>query len=505
MQKQFDELDDRLEQFLDSLAFEATDSDLTPELKAERRQIADKDDFEFCKIYFPGIFTDPFNALHNYIASIQSGIHGVSGARFYGKSAFTYVTRYIKNVCKGGIGLMGLGLRTQKASIKRAESLHRLIRRNKKLCYDYDINFQQDRQGDYIINHMQIVTFGKEEGLRGVMDDEFKRFKIVILDDLFNRITVTSQPDNDQVHEFVTGEVSGALEDGGTCIWLFNITSDSSPGKKYADEHPELTFNLPALDKDGKTNWPGSKYTEEKLESIKNSLPYDVWMGDWMNEPVILGDIFKIEWLRTININLVEVVVSMTAVDPSHGQSPEACYKGAVTLGLTSNDKLVILDVYLRRENYMLMFNYLDEVRKSFPGYKTILWENDFAQFNLALPYYQKWSEQNKKYLPIVVYSSKDLKSVYYGSDKPGRIMNLVHPFQSGKILISEAVTGTEDYKIFKSQYLSFGKSKEKLDGLDALATAFIMLPRYVTGGSFKPLNKKKFDGSEESSWLHGR
>src|SRR3972149_841238 len=44
-----------------------------------------------------------------------------------------------------------------------------------------------------------------------------------------------------------------------------------------------------------------------------------------------------------------------------------------------------------------------------------------------------------------------------------------------------------------KSQYIGFGASKEKLDGLDATATAFIMLPRWIERGSFKPLKEKKF------------
>lgn len=504
MKKMFNELDNRLEQYLDTLVFDAKDSELTPEQAAIRRSKADNDDFEYCKIYFPSIFTEPFNDLHKYISSIKTGIHGVSGARFYGKSAFTFITKYVKPICIGGLGLIGLGMRTQKAAIKRAESLNRLIYRNKKLMYDYNIQFQQERQGDYIINNKQIVTFGKEEGLRGIVDDEFKRFQIVILDDLFNRITVTSEADNEQVYNFVTGEVSGALEDNGCCIWLFNMTSDKSPGKKYSDEHPELCFNLPALNPEGKTNWPGSKYTEEKLEQIKNSLPFDVWMGDWMNQPILLGDIFKLDWLRPVNVNLNDIVATITAVDPSHGQSPAACYKACATLGLTRTGKTILLDIYLRREDYSFVFDYLDNIRRIFPNYKTILWENDFSQFNLAFPYYQHWVAKRGKYLPIVVYNSKDLKTHYYGSDKAGRIMNLVHPFQSGQLLINEEILNTPDYKLWQSQYLSFGKSKEKLDGLDATASAFIMLPRYVHGGSFKSLGSRYHDDGE-NSWLTER
>jgi hypothetical protein len=505
LSKQFDQLDDQLEQFLDNLIFETKDTDLTPELKAKRRQLADNDDFEFCKTYFPNIFTDPFNDIHKFIANCTSGIYGVSGSRKFGKSAFTYIARYIKPVAKGGVGLIGLGGRTQRKAVSRAESLNRLIKKNKKLLYDYDINFQQDRKGEYIINHKMILTFGKEEGLRGVMDDEFKRFSVIILDDLFDKTSVTSSVDNDAVYDFVTSEVQGALEDDGLCLWLYNMISETSPGKKYSDKHPDKSFNLPALNENDETNWKGSKYTTEKLISLKNSMPYDVWMGDWMNEPLILGDIFKLEWLRSVNLNLNEIIATLTAVDPSHGTSPAACYKAAVTIGLDKSGNMILMDVYLRKEDYLLVFDYLDNLRRTMPNHKAILWENDFSQFNHAFPYYQRWNELTKKFLPIVVYSSKELKTTFYGSDKAGRIMNLVFPFQKGQLLINESIIKYPDYILWKSQYLSFGKAKEKLDGLDATATAFIMLPRYIQSGSFKSLGQRRFDGSTEKSWLHNR
>lgn len=503
-QKQFNELDIQFEQFLDSINLSVEDNELTAELAAKRRKIADADDFQFCKIYFPAIFTDPFNAIHVHISELKTGQHSVSGCRHFGKTAFGYVTKLIKKIALGGSGLLGLGLRTQDDAIERTSALVRLMSRNKKLMYDYNVQIQQDRKGDYIINNKQFVAFGFREGLRTIIDDEFKRFEIIILDDIFNRQSISSEKDNEKVFNFVDSECSGQLRPDGLLIWFFNFISENSPGKRYADENPDTHFNLPARNDEGHTNWPGSYWTDERLKEKEESLSFDVWMGDWMNNPQLKGEIFDKDWIRTVRINTLQIIASLTAVDPSHGQSPAACHKGVVTMGITADRECVMLDVYLRKEDYSRMFDYIDNIRNSFPNFRAVLFENDFNQWFTAAPYYNSWCERKKKYLPIIPYSAKILKTDDYGSDKEGRIMNLVHPFQTGKLVVNDTIVQTPDYKRWQSQYVAFGKSKEKLDGLDAAATAFIMLPRYMATGKFKSL-KSRMNANQFNSWLTGR
>jgi hypothetical protein len=503
--KLFRELDEEFEHYLDTIQFEAVEKDLTPQLKAQRRKLADADDDEYCKIYFPQIFTDVFNPIHIYIKSLVQGFHTISGCRRFGKSAYGYVTRLVKPMCIGGIGLRGLGLRTQDLAEARTASLVRLIRRNKKLMYDYDINIQQDRQGDYIINYKNLKAFGYREGIRNIFDEEFNRFECIIVDDLFDRNSVKSETDNNKVYDFVTSECTGQLKPGGLLIWFFNYVAHNSPGKKYAEEHPETHFNLPALNEAGETNWPGSYWTTQKLKELEASIPFDVWMGDYMNDPLEKGDILNIDWLSTININYIKIIASLTGVDPAHGQSPAACDKAAVTLGIEEDlEHCHITDIYIRKEGFPEFFDYLYEVRKNSKNHKAITWENDFQQWDYAAAYYTAWTRKTKQTLPLILFESKDQKTEFYGSDKESRIMNLVFPFQKGKIKISALITGTKDYKLWRAQYISFGKQKTRVDGLDATAQAYIMLPRYVSTGSFKSLGSRSFK-DEDSSWTRNR
>lgn len=496
------QLDETFEHFLDTVAVEASETELIPELRAERRKRCDNNDFEFCKEYFPHIFTDPFNKVHDHISSLNSGIYSISGARFFGKTAFTICSRIIKPLSIGGNGMLGLALRDVEDSVERTAAIARLMQRNKKLMYDYSINFQQDKKGYYIVNNMHLVALGMRQGLRNMLDDDFKRFKFILADDLFNRISVGSELDNEKVFNFITSECAGQLEPGGLMIWLFNYISANSPGKKYADDHKETHFNLPALDENEKSNWENSRWTTEALLKKREELTFDVWQGDWMNDPIQKGEIFEVDWLKPVPISLQKFVAVLAAIDPSHGKSPAACDKGICILGIDNKGECVMIDVYIRKEDYSFVFDYLDVQRSMWHQFRAILFENDFNQWFSAAQYYQDWCEKRKKFLPIIPYSAKSLKTDVYGSDKDSRIMNLVHPFQTGKIKVNQDIINTPDYKKWRNQYIEFGKHKTKLDGLDATATAFIMLPRYQKTGTFKSLAKRT---NQKDAWLENR
>jgi hypothetical protein len=516
MAKGWKELNDEFESFLDSIIIESKETELTPEKRQARRDLADGNDFEFCKIYFPGIFNEPFNEMHRSIEKIKTGNHTRSGARKTGKSAFTYVTKGIKRIALGNGGLIGILMRTRdnNGSKERTASLVRLITRNKKLMYDYNINIQQDLKGYYIINNTTMIAISTEIGLRGLINDEFKRFSVVIGDDLYSRSTVESDYDNQKITNFITSEVWGQMEDDGLCIILGNMINEKCPVAQLKLLTPANHFSMPALNENGETCWSESAYhTTEYWINIKNKIPFDVWMGEYMDSPLQKGEIFDIDWIRTISVNRVEIKAALTAIDPSYGTSPDACFKGMITAGITTSGETVILDIYLRKEPYLLVFDYVNNIRSKTANWKTLLFENDFAQWNMASPYYDEWIRTRALHLPIIQFYSKNLKSSFYGSDKDSRIMNLVYPHQTGKLIYGDnlftlagaALQGkNNDAKLFLSQYISFGKAKGKLDGLDAEATVFIMLPRWIESGSFKVFNINEFH-NQEDSWLHNR
>ena len=390
-------------------------------------------------------------------------------------------------------GITNLNLRTIKLAEQRTASLIRLMKKNKKLMYDYDVVINQDRIGWYIVNNTHLVAGSYETGLRSILDDDFKRIKVAINDDLFHKNSVKSQTDNKRVKDFVDSEVGGMLEPDGLSITFGNSISKDCPIVLLKEEHPYNHFSCPACDADGHTNWVGhSIYTDEYWVEFQKTVSYDVWQGEYMDTPIEKGEIFQPEWLRGVNINTIKIITSLSAIDPSFGKSPEACDKGIATLGITDKKKFVMLDIYIRKEDYANVFDYVDALRFYMPAWKVLLFENDFNQFYIAQPYYMLWAEKRNKVLPIQLFSSKTLKTAHYGSDKDSRIMNLVFPHQSGSFLYNSEIMLNQDFKDYKNQFVSYGASKTKLDGLDAAATAFIMLSRYKKEGNFKSLSNRQ-------------
>lgn len=492
--KQINAQERDFDNFLASLTFDASNKELTPEKREERRSKADEDDLTFVKTYFPKIFNEPFNPLHKCIAGLKQGSYNIAGARLFGKSTITYFTKIIKPLALGVGGIINLNLRTQELAVERTALIKKIIEKNQLLIYDYEIIIQQDKKGYYIINNTYFIAGSMQTGLRSLVDENMKRVRVSINDDLYSKETVKSELDNKTVVEFITAEADGILEPDGLRIFLGNMISEKCPMATMKKKFPDNYYELAAVDSKGETNWKGhSIFTKQYWADFKNTKPLSIWMGEYMNKPLVNGETLDPKWIRKVDISTYNIIAAISAIDPSFGKSPEACLKGIATLGLTDKGQIIMLDMYLRKEDYFNVFEYIHELRKRIPNWKLLLFENDFSQYYIAEPYYNSWMEATKKVLPIVLFSSKSLKTEHFGSDKISRIMNLIHPHQTGNFLYNQEITENPDFELYYNQYLSFGGTKEKLDGLDAAASAFIMIRRYADqGNSIRSIVAKK-------------
>jgi len=497
MSKNFKELDAQFEQFLDSVLIEAREIDLTEEKKAARRAIADKDDLAFCKTYFPTIFNLEWNHLHRQIAQLKSGMWTVSGFRKCGKSAFTTVGKLIKPICLNVGGIININCRTIDLADERTAAIKRLMFRNRLLVYDYDLQLLQDLKGHYIIGKTWLVSGSAKTGLRDIFDDEFKRIRFSYNTDLYNKDSVNSEWDNDRIRDFIESEVSGQLEEGGLSITDGNSISETCPIVQLKKNNPEHHLSLPALDEDDESTWPEYRSSEE-WKKFNKEIPWDVWLGEYQDQPSVKGDVFEPEMLKPVNLNLTKIIASISVCDPSHGTSPAACDKAIVTGGVTDKRELIVQDIYIRKDDYSILFDYVDALRGKIPSWRCFLFENDFNQWGFAAPYYADWMKRRNKTIPIVMYSSKESKTEHRGADKDSRILNLVHPHQTGAIFYSMQIMIGADWEKFKSQFLAYGKASGKLDGLDALATLYIRIFDYFATGRFQPLKKRVI---EKMSW----
>jgi hypothetical protein len=500
--------EERFDRFVEKLEHKATESDLTDEKKRERRQYIGESTTEaererrWCKAYFPHIFTLPWNGAHLYISRAREGGHTVSGFRKCGKTAYAMVAKIIRPLVKGTGGMLGVNLRTQEKADTRSKMLYRMIESNRLIQHDYDVRVDQEKKGHYIINSTHLIAGSAQKGLRSFVDENFNRFKVAINDDLYDRTTVDSERDNEKIYNFVASEVDGQMEDDGLYITLGNSITEGCPINLLKEENPENHYSLPALNEEGESTWPEYKTAEEWKEKKETTAP-DVWAGDYMDDPLVLGEVMEEEWLSTVNPNLIEVTVSLTALDPARGESPSASRKGAATLALTSSDEVVMLRVYARKESWDATFNWLREAHRQAPQHSVILFENDFAQWDLAKPYYRRWRKQMGAVLPFMMITTDELVTAERGQSKFQRIMNLVEPHQNGRFRYSKKLTGTADWEKYRKQFIGFGEKDDQLNALDATATAYIKIQRFEPGttSSFRSTKERTFTTPE---WTGG-
>lgn len=510
------DLDASFESFLDHALVEAEETELTPDKRRERRRRCDDDPLEFCKTYFPGIFDQPWNDLHEDLAELgwEDGFQYVSGHRRCGKSAFVFIGFGARRICLGrtlGSGIVTVALRDDDTAKQRTAALSRLIQRNRLLCYDYDVEVEQDLKGWHIINGVHLVAASYRMGLRSILDDEFNRIVLFLGDDLYNRQSVDSERDNEKVVNFIESEVRGQMEPDALAFVLGNSITTDCPISVLKERYPSRAHSLPALDENGESTWPEVFPTEYWIRfrdgdgKDERGVPLDVWAGDYMDEPLVIGEVFDADWIKTVNVNLIQILASLTACDPSHGTSPLACLKGLATVGYTDSSETVLLDVYGRTDSFLDLFDYVAALRDRFRAHwKVLAYENDFEQWRHAEPWYRMWCEQTRDALPVIVHYSKQLRSEYYGSSKESRILSLVHPYKTGRHRHADGLGGN-DYDLHRAQLVAFGKAKVKLDILDAEATAVLLVPGYVGGGrrieAVAPAQERMFGRPSWTGW----
>jgi hypothetical protein len=503
-------MDRDFDKFLDGVRFNISDAELTPEKRHLRKTACANDPLLFAKTYYPDIFSREWSPLHFHIVGLKQGKYTIEAYPESGKSALTFVVHVIRNIALQIGGVINVSLRTLDMAERRTKSLMRLLENNRLLMYDYDLRILESSGGWHVIGNTTLLATSYMVGLRGNTDERFQRFKISIQDDLYNRQSVRSETDNKAVVDFVTGEAYRQLQTEGLAITLGNAITKDCPILRLAEMAPDNHFAYPAMKKDSEGLWvssdPDYRSTDEWLAARDGgTIPWHIWNGEYMGTPAEEGNVFSKDDFSFIHVPNLKILAAVTAIDPAHGENPNSCKKGIVTMGYaepkSGRPLYPVLDIFYDQAGYFDIFNYLDALIKSTPAHKAIYFENDFAQWDLAKPYYEAWRLTSQKSLAIIRFSSKTVKTEQFASDKYSRIMRLVYPHQMAEVRYSDTLQGSAHYERHYYDALAFGPQlKAKVDSLDAMASAFYFVQRYRGNGgptTFIPAKTRTW----ESKW----
>lgn len=503
VKKQIDALSAEFDRWMEARIDVVSGSELTPEKREKRRAKADRDPLFWAKTYFPQIFRLPWNAMHHWIAERPWGRWTLDGHPESGKSALCYVLYVVRPLVMGEGGIINNNAYKLEDAERRVWGVSELIRNNRLLNYDYPIKFQRDAMTHLKINDTELIPGSVRTGLRHLTTAQFERVRYQINDDLYNRVSVRSQTLIDECMDFITGEAWRQLSGNipHLSITLGNTITERSPIVRLAEMYPDNHFSFPALDERGESNWPQFRSAKE-WDEYSRSIPYHVWLGEYMAKPAPQGDTFKPDWIRhTPPLANMTMTARIACHDTARGESPAACDKAVITGSLWvdetgAREVVVVEDIYLRPDPYPLLFDYMSALRDRLP-YSVLQVENDFAQWDFAQPYYNQWVAAigTRLPLPIDFFLAKDMATEFLSAKKEDRIMSLVHPVQTGILVFDEAALKTKDGERFLVQYNGWRPgAKTLVDGLDAMASFYILIRRYAATGSFKPSRARSIE-----------
>lgn len=206
-----------------------------------------------------------------------------------------------------------------------------------------------------------IAARGAGGALRGMRFGAY-RPSLVILDDSEDKEDISSPLQREKMWNWFTTEVLPMLDpECGKVIVIGTILhADSTLARLLQDDTHYLTKVHRAIREDGTSLWP-ERFSVERLMELKETMGPAKFAQEYMNAP-FAGDaqVFKPEWFRSYGPGEVlyrdgawrfreRPMRVFQAIDPAIADTVRADYFAAVTIGITEDRDIVVMDAFAKR------------------------------------------------------------------------------------------------------------------------------------------------------------
>jgi len=314
-------------------------------------------------------------------------------------------------------------------------------------------------------------AIGAGQSPRGVRN-EAARPDYVLVDDIDRDDQVVNDDRTDKVLSWIRKALLPAISlKTGRFILAGNRIHPKSVLAKFIDKTEGLWhIKVNALDKNGKPSW--NYFTIKDLEKRRMEMGSIDFEAEYMNNPVVSGDVFKEEWLSYQKVNKTELkklVEVIAYCDPSLKNSKTSDYKAVAVLGRYPDGRLLLIDVFCRQCSVQQMvdwhYDYYEQ-SLNWPIPLRFEMEATFAQ-DLLLTDFQDEGRKRGIQLPL----SPDLSKK---PNKEARIMAMQAIFENRFILFNEDLKDKADFRAAKDQLLGFSPHNRMADDFpDALEGAY--------------------------------
>lgn len=195
--------------------------------------------------------------------------------------------------------------------------------------------------------HLSLLAVGFGGAILG------RRCDVLIVDDLIDYELTISEVGRERVRAWFFETLIPVLEPGGKlCVVATRWHERDLYGELIRIWQKEGAVRIyKAIQDNGEPLWP-ERWPLERLEQMRRTMGSLFFNCQFMNEPIPeSAQIFKASWVR-IASSLPESLSIFQGIDPSLSGEPTANYFAIVTIGLSADNKVYILDLVRTRASF---------------------------------------------------------------------------------------------------------------------------------------------------------
>jgi hypothetical protein len=482
---------------------------LNPKAKIERLNKIAEDFYQWALKYYPAFCTFSFNDVAQYIVNTAfqgSEPYPIAGPR---ESAKTTISKLllIYSICYKKIHFAVIISDTERLANNILKDIKSMIKVQKLLIYDFDLEFQEDNEERTIINNVLIQVCTHQISFRGLVYLNF-RPDFVLIDDFENLLTLRSQERTDfKMNYILTEVIPGLNQDSYTLIWLGNLIREFSAIDQAIKAFPKTGKRFKARYKNEKgelvSYWP-DKFPLAKLKEIEERLkskPH-IWRGEYQQEYYSHFEIFDPDWFKPTfdpkdpSINHIKFAAFL---DPASGHKKRNCMKCYAIISIDDHNpdlfNVYLHDIWLDRGLYSKLLPYAHRSMNRLK-LRILHFENNAEQWTTIKPSYNALPESIKRLFKMRPF--KNSQKV----DKDSRIESQVPIFEESRFFISVNLLQNPHWLRCKNQFIAFDKGSKGLkDGPDLITTAMIHISKLR--GSLKVFTKSDMSRKQSNSFLN--
>ena len=356
---------------------------------------------------------------------------------------------------------------------------------NRRLIADFG---RQKNTGSWTDGEFQtkdgvmFLAVGRGQSPRGLRNRE-SRPDYIVIDDLDDDELCRNDRRVQDLTDWVKEALFGSLDVGrGRFIMVGNLISKTSVLANIAAVPGVFVSEVKAVDADGNPVWK-EKWTKEEARAYAEFVGYRAWQKEMMHNPINVGSIFKLEWIRykkILPLDRYDDIVCYT--DPSFKSSRSNDYKASRLWGKVGNE-LHLIDTYVRQDTVGGMVRWLYDLYERLPEKVAVRFfmEANFLQ-DIILDEFTKEGEIRGYQLPI----SGDKRK------KPEKLQRIeaVSPlWERGFVFYNADLKESRDMQTGIEQTLSLERgSSVHDDAPDADEGAIYILQKSHRNMNFKPM-----------------